>query len=90
MPELVRHHGLNVVLTGGAARRPHPDVIKDYVVFLQSGEIGVLDSEGWDLLAPDAMARLRRPMVDLGWYRGWARSRTLAEAGPLRLAQGGG
>ena len=59
------------------------------VVFLQSGEIGVLDSEGWDLLAPDAMARLRRPMVDLGWYRAWARSRTLAEAGPLRLAQGG-
>jgi glucosamine 6-phosphate synthetase-like amidotransferase/phosphosugar isomerase protein len=51
------------------------DVLEDMegVVSLRSGEIGVVDADGWDLLAPDAMARVRRPLVDLTSYRAWAR-----------------
>lgn len=39
------------------------------VAFLHGGEIGVMDMDGWDLLAANAQARLRRPVVDLGLSR---------------------
>lgn len=50
------------------------------VAFLHGGEIGVLDSDGWDVLAGDALARVRRPIEDLNEYRAWAGWRTLPRA----------
>lgn len=55
------------------------------VVFLHSGEIGVLDTEGWDLLEADVLARLRRPAEDLDRYRLWARRRTVGGEPSLTL-----